>query len=54
VKFQSFAELGDTQLVIFTGELLEDVEGVGDGLNDVVGLLSAHASLQEPRKRRFS
>src|SRR5262245_59852408 len=39
---------------MLAGELLEHVERVRHGLDDVVGLFAAHAGLPGRRKRRFS
>ena len=54
VQFQPLAQLGDTELIVFAGELLEHVERVGDRLDDVVGFLATHATLHGLRRRRFT
>ena len=40
VQLQALRELGDAELVGLAGELLEHVERVRDGLDDVVGFLA--------------
>jgi len=42
VQLQALREVGDAELLRLAGELLEDVQRVRHGLDDVVRLLSPH------------
>ena len=44
VKLQSLAELRHTELVELSVELLEDIESVCDGLDDIVCFFTLHAA----------
>jgi len=51
VELQAFREIGDAELFRLAGELLEHVQRVRDGLDDVVRFLSPHHG--DALKRRF-
>ena len=42
VQLETLRELRHAQLAVVIAKLLEHVDGVGDGLDDVVGFLAAH------------
>ena len=42
MQLQLFAELGDPQFVVLPPKLFEDIERVGNGLDDIVRLVTTH------------